>query len=158
VAGESWQLELRIDNHTGHRLPTGVSNLRELWLEVVVRVDGEEVHREGALAADGALPPTAFRLGKWLADAEGVPLLRHEVWRVARVLRDTTVAPGRATTHRVELLIPEASGVEVEARLRYRSLGPQHSQPALGEASELLRVVDVATAEASWTVTPSSGD
>lgn len=54
--GGALRFAVDVENHTGHKLPTGYPG-RRAWLEVVVRVAGERWFASGVADADGRLVP-----------------------------------------------------------------------------------------------------
>jgi DNA-binding beta-propeller fold protein YncE len=150
AAGLSVPVDVTVRNSgAGHRLPTGVSNLRELWLEVTLTdADGAVVWQRGALDARGHLDPAATVFRKQLRDADGQPLHAHEVWKVAQ-LDDLTIEPqgSAAASYAVPTagLDPGASAT-LTVRLRYRSLNQAFVDAVLGDDPPAVEVIDVATA------------
>jgi len=146
--GESNTLRVTVDNTgAGHRLPTGVGNLRELWLEVTGTVDGQTVLDSGRLDADGRLPADAVRFGKRIFDADGEELVSHHVWRLVSV-DDTTIDPGGRATADFTVDLPlDARQLDVSVRLRYRSLNRDFLEHVQGADAAALDVVDIASAE-----------
>ena len=77
----------------GHRLPTGVSDFRQMWLQVTVTdATGKVVLSSGKLDAKGNLDPDARLFQKVLGDkdAHAVGL---EFWRYGRMNEDTRIPP-----------------------------------------------------------------
>ncbi len=92
----------------GHSFPTGVSDLREPWVEVdQVDATGTVVQQYGAPGSDGMLPSDAARLGTDIADANGDLLLRHELSVAARVPFEVRI-PARGAQ---SLFVPVPAGV-----------------------------------------------
>jgi hypothetical protein len=105
----------------GHRLPTGASDFRQMWLDVTVTdVAGKVVLSSGKLDAGGNLDPDARVFVKVLGDkdAHAVGL---EFWRFGRMNADTRIP---ADGHRDERfgLPPDARyPLEVDVRLMFRT-------------------------------------
>jgi YVTN family beta-propeller protein len=102
----------------GHSFPTGVTDLRELWVEVQ---QAGNMTPYGGPGADGLLPPDAARLGTDIADADGGILLRHELSAVARMPFDLRVPANQAQS----LFVPVPSSVptsSLQAVLYYRNV------------------------------------
>jgi hypothetical protein len=122
---ESGRLRVRVRNvGAGHHLPTGVADLRELWLWVRVRDrDGGLVLESGAPAQGGALPGDARIFNKVLGDAEGQPVgLRF--WRYTTLLRDTRIPAGEQRDELFELPAGARFPLKVDAELRFRTFAP----------------------------------
>jgi hypothetical protein len=59
-AGDSVNFEVRVTNLTGHKLPTGFAEGRQMWIRVEVRdEDGNRIWQDGRLKPDGSLLRTA---------------------------------------------------------------------------------------------------
>jgi hypothetical protein len=83
----------------GHDFPTGVTDLREPWVEVdQVDMGGNRVGLPygGPASQCDLLPAGAARLGTDFAEADGGILLKHELSAAARVPFDLRVPPGGA--------------------------------------------------------------
>jgi hypothetical protein len=119
-------LAFRVTNTgAGHYLPTGVTELRELWLQVTLRDPaGEVVFRSGHPQADGNLPPGTVLYRTEVHDAEGRDTTLF--WNTVKKVRDYRIPP---LGHRDEE-IPLPAGLalqgphSVEAALRYRAVSP----------------------------------
>ncbi|MBE0476681.1 MAG: cytochrome c family protein [Coriobacteriia bacterium] len=93
----------------GHYLPTGVTGLRRMWLEVVAEdARGREVLRGTRV------------FGTEFADARGVRPV--EMWEAASIASDDRVPPGGFRTQDYEAPMPGAPPVTVTARLYYRGV------------------------------------
>ncbi|WP_407572865.1 multiheme c-type cytochrome [Deinococcus altitudinis] len=76
----------------GHSVPTGVSDLRELWVEVTGQdVNGRKVFHSGHLDAAEGIQPGSTVFHMVLGDESGRPLVRHDIWRARSVLSDTRI-------------------------------------------------------------------
>jgi hypothetical protein len=75
----------------GHALPTGVSDFRELWLEVTATdAAGAVVFSSGVPAADGSVPDGSRLFRKVLADGSG-HLAGLKFWQLGRFESDTRI-------------------------------------------------------------------
>jgi YVTN family beta-propeller protein len=151
-SGGASSVRVTIENvGAGHRFPTGVSNLREVFLEVRFFVDGVERLAVGGVGPDGALTADTPRFQKVLYDADGAHLDMHQVWRIAS-LEDGTLPPGG----RADVVVPApgfVSGerVDVVATLRMRALPPQLVARAISDV-DAVPVVDLVSTAAQVTV------
>ena len=119
------RLRVRVRNvGAGHHLPTGVADLRQLWLWVRVRDrDGGLLLESGTPGPEGSLPPDARIFHKILGDAAGKPVgLRF--WRYATLLRDTRIPAGGQRDELFELPAAARFPLRVEVELRFRTFAP----------------------------------
>jgi Cytochrome c554 and c-prime len=116
------RLSVRIANiGAGHTLPTGVSDFRELWLEVTVTdATGKVVLSSGDLDATGNLPADARVFRKVLADkdAHAVGL---EFWKLAKFNQDTRIPADGFRDETFDLPPDTVYPVKVSARLMFRT-------------------------------------
>ena len=91
---------------SGHAFPTGVSDIREAWVELRASdASGGILARIGGPGADGTLPPDSARLGTDIATKDGTILYRHELAVTSRLPFDRRVLPGQTVT--MTIPIPE---------------------------------------------------
>ena len=70
----------------GHAFPTGVTDIREPWLELqAVDANKTVIARYGGPAADGTIPLTAARFGMDIAKPDGTLLFLHELSESTRI-------------------------------------------------------------------------
>src|SRR5262249_31680555 len=72
----------------GHSFPTGVTDLREAWVELDAPQGSLRI---GGPSQDGQLPPGVARLGTDIAAADGGVLYRHELSLATHVVFDVRV-------------------------------------------------------------------
>jgi len=126
-------------NGVGHLLPTGVADLRELWLEVVgVDGSGATIATVGAPAADtGLIDDSGPRLGLDLADKDGTILRLHEIGLATEIPFDRRAGPKNPVSLSIDASsVFAAPGVaSVRAELHYRNLRPPFYRAATGDAT-----------------------
>jgi hypothetical protein len=144
---EGVELLARVTNYgAGHNLPTGATDLREVWLEVTAKDEGGRVvYQSGAVGPDGTLDPEARRFGVTLGDAERKPVSLHDIVRVRYILEDTTIRAGETRDVRYRLPLRGASGVTVQVRLLYRAV-PQNFLNHFMTSDLRFQVVEMASA------------
>lgn len=126
--------QVTVDNaRSGHRFPTGSTDLRVLWLDVKVR-SGDRVldvpvagsgpgvagqSREDARLLGPEVPAGSRVYRALFLDAAGRPT--HESWDAVKIGFDNRLPAGEAVTERYALELPRdvRGPVKVEARLRY---------------------------------------
>lgn len=123
-SAERLVVPIRVANvGAGHGLPTGVTEIREMWLEVKVTASGKRLLHSGGLDARGDLGPEAIVYRTEVFDAKGKMTTRF--WATARKGRDHRVPARGSVVERVEVPLQGVTGpVVVQASLRYRSVAP----------------------------------
>ena len=106
----------------GHHLPTGISDFRELWLDITLKDrDGKIVFSSGKLQKDGNLGRDARPFMKVFGDEDGKPV-GLLFWRYKKLLSDTRIPAGE---RREEVYaIPNAANLKypltLEIKLNFR--------------------------------------
>lgn len=115
------EVRVRVKNmRAGHNLPTSLTNIRQMWLEVSARDDkGEVILSTGALGADGALGDDAR-----LFNSDGMGTDMHfavDPWIITAFSRHETIPPKGYRDVYYGIAAPKGSSrITFEARLRYR--------------------------------------
>jgi hypothetical protein len=135
-----------------HGFPTGVTDIREPWVEVQAFDGGGHMVGEyggpgGRPGSTDLLPPNAARLGTDIAQADGTILLRHELSLATRVPFDVRVPSGESQTLFVPVAAPLPPGTaRLDAVLYYRNVRTTYFRDATGQSngaaptSEMARV------------------
>ncbi|MBI5362543.1 MAG: hypothetical protein HZA53_05140 [Planctomycetes bacterium] len=134
----------------GHELPTSLTEIREMWVELVVRdADGKELLRSGALDEHDELPPKTLRYGCALLDAKGRETFKP--WEAASIAWKRCIPPKATDREPFRVAVPrDARGpIAIEARLRFRSASPRVVKAVMKDAAYEPRVVEMASATAS---------
>ncbi len=146
--GEAVELVVVVTNvAAGHNLPTSLTELREMWVHLVVRdAAGEVVFESGALEEDGEIPEDAIRFGAHTVDANGE--LTVKPWEAVAFSWKRLVPPKGSTRDRLVCEIPpESRGPwTIEAGLYYRSAPPWVIREVMGEEAFEQKTVEMATA------------
>lgn len=115
------ELKVRVKNiRAGHNLPTSLTNIRQVWLEVTAKdKNGKVLMTTGTVDAKGELPPEAR-----VFNSEGMGDNFHfaiDPWQLVSFSRHDSIPPKGYKDVYYGLTAPEASGqVAVEVKLRYR--------------------------------------
>ncbi len=154
--GRAFKLDLLVHNvAAGHNLPTGVTELRQMWVELrVTGPDGTVLFERGALGPSGELPPDAIAFGAVAGDAQGEATVK--LWEMARFLRKRTIPPKAFSRDTVEIVLPsDLSGeILVEAKLFYRSAPPAVVSRIMGKTAFVPKIVEMASARGRVPVGP----
>ncbi len=148
IQGASAVLVTVANRASGHAFPTGVTDIREPWLELqAVDASGNVVARYGGPAADGTIPLGAARFGMDIAKADGGLLYLHELSETARIPFARIVPP--LGTVDVVLAAPATlptPAVALDAVLYYRNVRTPFFRAATGDATATAPATEVARA------------
>ncbi len=127
-AGEEVTIKAAITNSgAGHNIPTGVSEIRQIWLEVIV-TDGEdkELYSAGTLDTEGNIESAKIIYNNVLGDSEGNAT--DSFWLADRVLEDNRIGPKETVIEEHTFIMPNnvVYPLKVETSLNYRS-APQYT-------------------------------
>jgi hypothetical protein len=137
------QLQVFVTNaKAGHSMPSGVTDLRQMWLEVTAKdASGKAVYSSGALDLGGQQPKNTVMFHAVFGDARGKPLVSHDIWRVAKLLEDTRIKANE--TRVVPYVLPNnARGVTV--RLLWRDAPADFASWVLKQNAMDLPVLELA--------------
>ncbi len=143
------RIRTRVTNvGAGHNLPTSLTEVRQMWLDVAVRDGaGAEIYRSGALDSAGDLTEGTVLFHTPAADEEG----RHTVkpWEIVRFEYSTTIPPKGYAEREFAFLVPaRAPGpLRVSVKLRYRSFPQSLANALLKGEAPVLPIVDMAVAD-----------
>ena len=136
---------VRVRNEgAGHMLPTGVTEFRQMWLEVTVKDGkGRTVFSSGILDDKGGLPEDARLFHTVFGDPEGNPTIN--VARADRMLSDHRILPKGFCDETFVLEKPLKKPLTITVRLNYRSMDPSVVSLLLGDKARAGRDVPVIT-------------
>jgi hypothetical protein len=133
----------------GHSLPTSLTELREMWVELEVRsADGRLLFQSGHLQPDGEIPRDAMRFGAIAADAQGN--VTYKPWEIHQFLWKRQIPAKGSARERFEVELAEGLSrhVRIEARLLYRSASPRALQSLMGSEAFEAKQVEMARTDA----------
>ena len=153
-SGGALEFEVVVHNvAAGHSLPTSLTELREMWVELDVRAeDGQLLFRSGHLQRDGEIPDGTMRFGAIAGDAQGN--VTYKPWEISQFLWKRLVLAKGSESDRLSVDLPDGfSGpVRIEARLLYRSASPRALTSLMGNEAFEPKEVEMADAEAALVV------
>jgi hypothetical protein len=133
-----------INSGAGHYLPTGLTEVRQMWLDVKISdARGKILLRSGDIDEKGNIDKDAVVYHTKLGNEQG------EVLNVAladRVLFDHRIPPKGYMIESYAFYIPNdaVSPLSVEANLKYRSVSQGLARMLLGEKAPEIPVIDMA--------------
>ena len=149
-----WQnttLQVKVNNvGAGHYIPTGVSEIREVWLEIVVKDAFENIiFQSGQVDGKGSVDPLAHMFRLLLADKEGKAT--HNIVKADHIISDHRIPPKGHLIENYNFFLPLSGilGYTIEARLRYRSAPQSLVDELLAEETITLPIIDMASATTS---------
>ncbi|MDG6026088.1 MAG: cytochrome c554 family protein [Candidatus Brocadia sp.] len=129
----------------GHYLPTGLTELRQMWLSVsVTDAEGRHLYQSGMVDEKGVIDPSTTLYHTVFGDKDGKPTLH--VWSATQILSDNRVPPKGQKEESFTCLIPKdaKSPLKITAVLNYRSAPQEVVDALLGEKSVKFSIVDMA--------------
>lgn len=110
------------NRRAGHNLPTSLTFIRQLWLEVVITdAKGNELLRSGSLDANNELPEGTVIFQNRAVDGDGKGP-QHKPWKVAGFNMQNTIPPKGSRDATYAFNLPKGvSEYQVEVKLNYRS-------------------------------------
>ncbi|MDD2582329.1 MAG: multiheme c-type cytochrome [Desulfuromonadaceae bacterium] len=120
--GQLQELKVKVSNlRAGHNLPTSLSNIRQMWLEITARdQNGTVVMSSGTVGKDGSLPPEVR-----IFNSDGMGSDFHfsaHPWVITAFSRHETIPPrGFKEVYYGIVALKGVKSLTVDARLRYRT-------------------------------------
>lgn len=139
-------LEVLVTNSgAGHKIPTGVSEIRQMWLEVSVTDDnGKQIYHAGNIDKQGDIKPGIQVFNTVLGDGNGNPTMKF--WNAESILSDDRIPPKETVVQKHNFSIPE--GVEypvyVNVKLQYRSAPQDVIDDLFGKGTHEVPVINMA--------------
>lgn len=143
------EVRIKVTNAgAGHYLPTGLTEVRQMWLHVVVTdAKGKAILESGAVDQNGDVDPDAVMYHAVLGGADGKPTVN--VAMATMVLSDHRIPPKGHRVEKFAFLLPQgaASPLAVRARLRYRSAPQKVLNAVMKDKAPTLPIIDMVEAK-----------
>ncbi|MBI4681143.1 MAG: cytochrome c family protein, partial [Nitrospirae bacterium] len=136
-----------INSGAGHYLPTGITEVRQMWLDVkITDVRGKTIFRSGALDKKGNIDENAILYYTQLGNEKGEPVINIAL--ADRILYDHRIPPKGYKVEKYVFKIPTdaVSPLRVEATLKYRSVSQSLARTLLGDNAPEIPVIDMVSA------------
>jgi len=153
AAGTKGKVSVKVTNTgAGHSLPTGLTEVRQMWLELVVVDDAGKETLLGTHV-----------YGTVLKDAKG----KHPVqlWDATSIYSDDRIAPMESVTETFKVALPDGvTAADLRARLLYKSTGDDLAKaagvenPVTTMAEAVARVFATPEAKAADAAKPTTAD
>ena len=137
-----------INSGAGHYLPTGLTEVRQMWLSVIITdAKGKMIFKSGGLDKNGDIEKDAVLYHTQLGNAKGEPVVN--VAKADRILFDHRIPPKGYLIEKFVFQIPPdaASPLTVKATLRYRSASQALARTLLKERAPEIPVIDMVRLE-----------
>ena len=134
-AGDLATFRVRVHNvGAGHKLPTGLSEVREIWLDVTVTdAAGKVLLRSGEIGEGGGIDPTSAIFKTFLGIGKTNVKLsccffaigeRNRILSAERITRDRRILPKGYEEEKYAFLVPKGAAfpIKIAAKLNYRSM------------------------------------
>lgn len=136
----------------GHYIPTGVTEIREVWLEVKIEDEkGQVIFHTGDLDEKGDLKNEAIVYRTDVLDRSGT--VTTQFWNTVKKGKDYRIPPRQTLTE--EINVPLTGGIQgslkVVAALKYRSV-PPYGLREVGAPADLVEVPIFTMTEAAKTI------
>jgi hypothetical protein len=132
----------------GHNLPTSLTEVRQMWLELkVTDTTGTTLYHSGTVDDKGTIDPEAKLFHAKAVDEQGKHT--YKPWEINRFEYNSTIPPKGAITTRYTFLVPKTVNgpLSVKATLRYRSYPQSLANLLLGKDAITLPIVDMVQKE-----------
>ncbi|MCB1734399.1 MAG: cytochrome c family protein [Gammaproteobacteria bacterium] len=149
-------VDLRVEvtnTSAGHNLPTSLTDVREIWVQVTITDDKRNViFQNGQLDDHGELDHDNVTIFNAIA-RNGRGDVTHLPWEVTRFSRNTTIPPKGNAVSRYTFKAPDgATQVTADVKLNYRSYGQHLADVVLGAGTVTIPVIEMEHETASLTL------
>ena len=145
--GGSMEFQVEIANKgAGHYLPTGLTEVRQMWLEVTITdAGGNRIYHSGSLDEAGNVDPETIIYQTVFTDADGNAT--HLPWEAVEVLSDNRVPPMGTLGEKYMVALPADAvlPLTITARLNYRTAPQSMVDELLGDEAFHVPVIEMAT-------------
>lgn len=151
VPGSDMDLQVTVNNiGAGHYLPTGLTEVREMWLDVTVTdASGNTIYHSGAIGEDGSVDAKAVMYQSLFRDKDGKPT--HKPWLAEEILSDNRIPPMGSAMEKYSIPVPAGSAMPlmVKVTLRYRTASQSLVNDLMGADAIAIPVIDMTSATAA---------
>jgi hypothetical protein len=142
--GKLLEVKIRVKNiRAGHNLPTSLTNIRQMWLEVTAKDEnGNIIMNSGTIDSQGQLPPNAR-----IFNSDGMGNNFHfavDPWVITAFSRHDTIPPrGYKDVYYGLTVPPGINSITLEAKLRYRQADQEVAEALLNAEPESVNLKEI---------------
>ncbi|MFH2047138.1 MAG: multiheme c-type cytochrome [Pseudomonadota bacterium] len=137
----------------GHYLPTGLTDVRQMWLEIVIKDENNNiVYSSGKLDKDGYITEGTIIYNTIFGDGKGNPVLN--ISKAREILKDKRIPPKESAREEIVFQKKNFEQLSVSVKLLYRSAPQKLIDMVLGKGKNVLPVI---TMEQIETIFPENG-
>lgn len=144
------KIKIEITNKgCGHYLPTGLTETREMWLDVTIMdAAGKQIFSTGALDETGNIPEGSIVFKTIVADKSG----HHtdSIWFAEKIVSDKRIPPKKTVIEPLDFNVPAdaVTPLTVNAVLKYRSASQRTIDLLFGPGQMTVPVIEMVQAKA----------
>jgi hypothetical protein len=132
-----------VNTGAGHSIPTGLSHVREMWIEVIVKAaSGAEIFHSGKIDENGEIEKKSTIFRTVFGDDKNRAVMN--VSKAKKILSDNRIGPKKAFTAKYPLPQTKETIVRAEARLLYRLASQKLIDDIFGRGKMKLPIVEMA--------------
>ncbi len=124
----------------GHYIPTGLTSVRQMWLEVILKdTSGRIIYESGKTDTDGYLAEDSIIFNTVFGDGNGNAV--QNVAKAKEILFDKRIPPGESVEETI--IIPDGDWRElnISVRLLYRSVSQKQSDKLYGKGEMIIPII-----------------
>lgn len=149
--GGAQELRIKVTNlRAGHYLPTSLTFIRRIWLDVTITDDqGRVILRSGELDAHNRVDADTVIFGNHSVDKHGKPTVNP--WEIAGFTEINTIPPKGHRYGKYAFQLPaDAKGFKVTAKLNYQSYDQKVADKLLGDKAIIVPTVEMRSVTRSF--------
>jgi hypothetical protein len=126
----------------GHKLPTGLANIRQMWLEIIVKdLKGKTLYSSGVVDKNSYLPDNVIIYNTVFGDGKGKPVFN--IAKAKEIIFDRRILPKQSLTETISVRGSAGKKVRVSVRLLYRSAPQKRADMILGKGKLVLPITEM---------------
>jgi hypothetical protein len=137
-----------INSGAGHSIPTGVGDLRQVWLEITIKdKDKKTVFQQGGLDKNHELDCNTIMFRTVFGDENGNEVIN--LAKARQVIKDTRIKAKQSVVKTIDIVKTPEKGSKLIVRLLYRGISPKIFKMIPGEQFKPLPVIEMEKIEIS---------